>query len=212
MIVLDLQQGSAEWVKARLGIPTASQFGRIITATGKMSGQAEGYMHELLAESLLGEPADSFSSGFMVRGSDQEQEAIRLYEFQREVDVERVGFCLLDNRRAGCSPDGLVGPDGGIEIKCPAAKTHVGYLLGSPDKDYKTQVQGNLWITERKWWDIFSFNPFMAPAIVRCYRDEDFIKSIAFWLDEFMDKLDVAREKLIEMGAVPVDSDFPFED
>ena len=58
MIALDLQQGSAEWVKARLGIPTASQFSRIITSTGKLSGQADGYMHELLAESLLGEPAD----------------------------------------------------------------------------------------------------------------------------------------------------------
>lgn len=211
MIILKVKQGSPEWIEARLGIPSASQFSRIVTATGKMSGQAEAYMHELLAESLLGEPADNFSNGFMQRGSEQEQEAVRLYEFQREVDVERVGFCLRDDKRAGCSPDGLVGPDGGIEIKCPAAKTHVGYLLNSPDSSYKAQVQGCLWITERKWWDIFSYNPFMAPAIVRCTRDEEFIGKLANAMDEFLDKFDVAKAKLKEMGAVPV-SDFLFDD
>lgn len=214
MITLDVKQGSPEWLKARLGIPTASQFSRIITATGKLSSSsaADGYMHELLAESLLGEPADSFNSSFMQRGSEQEQQAIRSYEFQNEVDVETVGFCLRDDKRAGCSPDGLVGLDGGLEIKCPAAKTHIGHLLGSPDKAYKIQVQGNLWITEREWWDIFSFNPFMAPAIVRCNRDEAFIKLMADALNTFLDKLDVAKTKLKEMDAVPVDPDWPFED
>lgn len=211
MIILDVKQGSPEWIKSRLGIPTASRFDQIITLKGQLSKQADGYMHELLAESLLGEPADSFKSGFMQRGSEQEQEAVRFYEFQKDIEIKRVGFCMLDNKRVGCSPDGLIGTDGGIEIKCPAAKNHIAHLLNSVGNSYRAQVQGCLWITERDWWDIFSFNPYMGPAIVRCNRDEDYIKTLAESVDAFLDKFDAAKGKLKEMGAVPADAEFPFD-
>ena len=205
MIVVDCEQGSEEWQAIRQGIPTASQFSRIITATGKPSASATGYMHELLAEYLLDKPTESFSSGWMERGKEQEQEAADFYEFEHGVDTSKIGFCLRDDKRVGCSPDRLVGMDGLLEIKVPKAQTHVAYLLGSASKEYKVQIQGQLYIAEREWCDILSFNPNMPPAETRCERDEPFIKTMGGLIDEFLADLDKAKEQLEQKGIVPFD-------
>ena len=199
MIVLNVEQGSKEWHNARLGIPTASRFSQIITKTLKPSVSATGYMHELLGEWALGEPSSNFSSAFMERGISTEDEAINYYEFEQEEDTRKVGFCLRDDKLAGCSPDRLVGLNGGLEIKVPSAKIHIAYLLGSPVADYHAQVQGCLYITGREWWDILSFNPFMPPSLVRCQRDEAFITKLDGYLKIFLDKLSVEKEKLRAM-------------
>ena len=196
MIRLNMAQGSREWIQARLGIPTASQFHRIISPkTMKPSASAGGYLYELVAERIIGESLDELVTAYMERGAALEDEAVKFYELQRNLDTERVGFCLRDDGRVGCSPDRLVGGDGGLEIKCPSAKTHVGYLIGEPQNEYRAQVQGCLWITGRDWWDWLSFHPDMPPALIRFRRDEEFIAALDEAMSEFLGRLDggVAR-------------------
>lgn len=206
MIILDCAQGSDEWINARLGIPTASQFHRIITPkTGKLSSQADGYVYELLAEELLGHPVDEGASDFMTRGTALEKSAIDFYEFQRDVTTSRVGFIFRADKLTGCSPDRLVGDDGGLEIKCPSAKVHVGYMLGQDADAYKCQVQGALWITDRPWWDWLSYNPELAPVMLRFERDEAFIAKLGATVDQFIGYLDECRLKLVERGYLSPD-------
>lgn len=203
MIALDIKQGSPEWHWARLGIPTASQFSRLLTAkTLKLSSGSEDYMHELLAEWLIGMPVGGAASGFMARGSEMEAWAVDYYEFQRDVTTSRVGFCLLDNRMAGCSPDRLVGDDGGLEIKCPGAKQHVANLLDMTS-DHFAQTQGCLFVTGRKWWDILSYHPDLPSAIVRVERDETYIAALGSAIAQFIERLTAAREKLLALGCEP---------
>jgi len=197
MIVLDVQQGTTEWAQSRIAIPTASCFHKIITEkTLKLSSQADGYAHQLIAEALLGEPLDNATSGFMLRGSLLEQRAVSWYELQKETDTLPVGFVLRDDRRAGCSPDRFVGTDGLLEIKVPAAGTHVGYLLDADGIGYKAQVQGQLWICERAWVDTLSWHPVLPPALVRQYRDEEFIEKLAAAVLQFSDYIGELKLKL----------------
>ena len=206
MIVIDCQQGSPEWHQARLGIPTASQFHRLITPkTRKPSEQAHGYMLELIAERLIGEPLSSFSTGLMDRGNEVEDRAIAYYQFQRDCAVTRVGFLLHDDGLAGCSPDGLIGKDGGLEIKCPGPKKHVENLLGL-DLDDVMQAQGGLWVTGRKWWDVMSYHPDMPPVIRRIERDEKLIYDLGAAALELHHALVDARATLFEEYAVDTSS------
>ena len=131
MKVLDVEQGSRAWVEARLGIPTASAFKRIITSTGKLSAQRERYQAELLAEWVYGEPAEDLTDNLNIaRGKALEPEARRYYSFHAGVDATTVGFCVRDDGIAGASPDGLVNPDGLLELKCPRGR-HPSALLGA---------------------------------------------------------------------------------
>lgn len=174
------EQGSDAWLQSRLGRPTASNFGKLITPTGKASTSSEAYINELIAQRITGEIPEFFKSEAMQRGNDLEPSAKALYEFTRDVEVVEVGLCLHDEFDCGASPDGLVGDDGGLEIKCPLPHTHVSYLRdGNMPSKYIPQVQGCLWITEREWWDFMSYNPYMEDLIVRVYRDEAYIKKLA---------------------------------
>ena len=114
MIRLDMPQGSLAWMEARLGIPTASNFDKLITPGGKPSSSAEKYAWKCVAEQILNHPIQEKeeASGFMERGTIMQKNARAFYELQRDVETEEVGFMLRDNRRAGCSPDLLV--KGGI--------------------------------------------------------------------------------------------------
>lgn len=203
MLIVQCEQGSPEWLDARLGIPTASNFDRIITPkTGKLSAQAERYIYELLAEDMLGHPIDESASDFMTRGSAVERSAVEFYEFNRDVLTSKVGVILRDDGMTGCSPDRLVGDDGGLEIKCPSAAVHVSYMLGTDADKYKCQVQGALWITGRPWWDFLSYNPELPPVLVRHERDEAFIATLARTVDAFINVLGEARQRLIDGGYV----------
>jgi hypothetical protein len=198
MIILDhFEQGSAEWMAARVGIPTASQFDKIITPkTMQLSASSAKYANQLIAEQLLGVPIEDFGSAFIQRGNFLEKRAVSYYELQRECDTQAVGFVLRDDRRSGASPDRLVGENGLLEIKCPSAPNHIEYLLDKDGIGYKTQVQGQLWIAEREWSDTLSFNPDMPPALVRQYRDEKYIKALAAAVDQFLAFLDETKVKL----------------
>lgn len=208
MIKLDCAQGSQEWIDARLGIPTASAFSRLITPkTRKPSAGAQKYMHELLAEWLTGYSMDDATSSFMERGRDMEIDAVQYYELLNDVDTEEVGFCLSDDGKYGASPDRLVGDDGGLEIKCLSAPNHIAALLTlgkSPEKnDYYAQVQGSLWVTGRQWWDFICYHPSIQSVVVRYERDTEFIAQLAKIVDEFTDRLEVEKRHLISIGCQP---------
>jgi hypothetical protein len=205
MIRFDCEQGSGEWSALRLGIPTASRFDEIIAPkTMKPSASGEKYAWELIAEQVLGYPVEQDAkSGFMMRGTVIETKAVDFYELERDVDTDKVGFIMRDDRRVGCSPDRLVGVDGGLEIKVPSAKNHIGYLLDDEGIGYRCQVQGCLWLCERDWWDTISYNPDMPPALVRVVRDEPFIKALAGAVDAFLDMMDGMKARLVQRGHFP---------
>jgi hypothetical protein len=198
--VLDVQQGSLDWQTARLGIPTASRFDKILTPkTLKIAAGRRDYMHELLAESLLGSPLDAADTEWMARGREMEPNAVAWYEFQRGIDTEAVGFVLRDDGLVGCSPDRLVGPDGGLEVKCRGPKAHVACLLGD-EPAVTTQVQGCLWLCERDWWDVLGHHENLPPVLTRVHRDEKVIEALAAAVDQFTDELAEARRKIDALG------------
>lgn len=191
MKVLELTQGSTEWFAARLGIPTASRFKDIVTpAKGDKSKSSSTYLYELLAERVTGEKTDIFTNEWMQRGNDLEPFARSAYEFIYEINVEEIGFLLNDAETIGASPDGLIGSDGGLEIKSPKPSTMVKYMIEDKLPDvYKPQVQGNLWISEREWWDFVAYHPSMELFVKRVYRDEEYIKKMQQHITDFADEL-----------------------
>lgn len=197
MIRLAVEQGSREWLQAKAGIVSASNLHKVLTpSTMKPSKSMDAYAHELLAEQLLGMPLDDATSQFMERGTLLEKAARDWYELQKDVDVERVGFIMRDDGRVGCSPDGLVGEDGGLEIKCPSAAVHLGYLINGPDEKFRCQVQGSLWICKRAHWDFVSHNPDLPSLLVRFERDEKFINALALAVEQLLDYINECKEKL----------------
>jgi hypothetical protein len=186
MITSMVAQGSDEWKKLRLGIPTASSFDEILTSKGEPSKQATAYVYRLAGERISGQGEEGYSNAAMLRGIELEPEAIGAYELIKNVTVERVGFCYEDGL-FGCSPDGFVGEDGMIQIKCPEMATHMGYLIEKklPTK-YFQQVQGELYVTNRKWSDFISYYPGLPTLIVRVERDEQFINLLHQALKKFV--------------------------
>lgn len=177
---IECEQGSQEWLAARLGVPSASQFSKIVTGKGGKSTQLEAYINQLVAEELTGETTLVYVNEHMKRGTQLEPDARELYEALTGQSVEEVGFCLHDTVNAGCSPDGLVGEEGGLEIKCAAPATHVEWVkAGALPAKHLQQIMGCLWITGRKWWDFMSYHPTMKPLIVRVERDEEYIAVLA---------------------------------
>lgn len=170
MQILNNQQGSDEWLEDRKGKMTASH----AQAIGSNGKGLETYIYDLMAEKYATE-RESYSSLDMDRGVDLEGVAVTLYELQNGVTVERVGFVELDDY-SGASPDGLVGEDGGVEVKCQNNKNHFHTLMtGKIESKYLWQIQMNLMVTGRKWWDYIGFNPNFERDlyIQRIYPDEE---------------------------------------
>lgn len=201
MIILDVEQGGMDWKEARLGIPTTSRFSDIMQPKGrKYSGSARRYISELLAEWALGVPMDGHQSWQMERGIELEPDAIRAYEFRFDVDTVRPGFVLRDDKRVGASPDIMVPPKGGAEIKCRLPPQHIAAVLGD-DPACPTQVQGCMWICEAEWWDQWGYCPGLPNAYVRTHRDDKYIADLSKCMDRFLSELDGTRQKLITLGA-----------
>lgn len=192
-----VEQGKPEWVLAKVGVPSSSNFERICTpAKLQLSSQAERYAWELIAEQILNAPLSDYASVLMSRGNSMEVEARGYYSLVENVDVKPGGFVVRDDRKAGASPDGFVGTDGLIEIKCPSAEQHIGYLLDSQGIGYRIQVQTQLWVCEREWNDTLSYHPTMPKALVRQHRDEKVITAIAETADRFHELMLDMKDKL----------------
>jgi len=193
MKIIDCEQGTAAWLSARLGIPTASEFHRIITAAkGDLSKSARKYAHQLVAETLLGEALDTGigTLEWIARGKLLEPQAVQHYEFTTDTETRAVGFITTNDGRLGCSPDRLIGQRGGLEIKCAAPATHMGFLIDGAGDDYKQQVQGQLAIAELEYVDLYAFHPTLPPALIRTNRDEPYIAKMRAALTEFLDMRD----------------------
>lgn len=186
----DFDQRSEVWQNMRLGIPTASEFHRIITPLGKKSEQWKGYAHRLIAEKMLKRQIDDqiANSPWVERGSQLEAQAVLEYEAQNDRDTQVVAFVTTDDGKIGCSPDRLVGDDGLLELKCPAPQTQVAYLIDRKIEDkYRPQVQGQLLVTGRQWVDLFAYHPEMPFTTIRVERDEVFIRCLEGLLKTFTD-------------------------
>ena len=198
MIIESVVQGTPEWQTARLGIPTSSNFDKLITTKGDQSKSRLKYMYQLAAERITGVKEETYQNGAMQRGIQMEEEARNMYELITGNTVTIVGVCYPNKKKPyGCSPDGLVGDDGAIEIKCPTSAVHVGYLLeGALPTDYIQQIQGQLLVTGRKWVDFFSFYPNLKPLLIRVTPDEKFQKALAVELNKFVSELDEITKKI----------------
>ena len=198
MIILTDEQGSPEWLASRLGRPSASNFGRLVTGSGKPSSSAESYVNEMIAERLTGRSKPFYTNEHMERGTALEPEAREAYEFITDFEVVETGFILHDSEEFGCSPDGLVGEEGGLEIKCPSDSVHVSYLrAGKVPSKYYQQVQGCLWITGREWWDFMSYHPEMPHLLVRAHRNEKYIEAMAEQVEKAVKTIVEETERLV---------------
>lgn len=157
MIVHKMEQRSPEWYEIRRGRMTASE-AQCIAANGK---GLETYVYKVVVGAITGRSQDSFvGNRHTERGNELEAEARLSYELVKDVSVEQVGFIEADEY-LGCSPDGLVGDDGGFEAKCPDDVKFFRLLTGEakPDEEYIWQCQLSIKITGRKWWDLVFYNP-----------------------------------------------------
>lgn len=202
MIFIECVQGQAEWHWHRLGIPTASNFDRILTPEKRQYSKSKTYLYELLSEWLTGIPNGVDASGFMERGQDLEAQAVAYHQMMTGEESTPGGVVLRDDRLVACSPDRLVGKKRGLEIKSPGAKAHVANLLEGTS-DYNMQIQGNLWLTERESWDLECFHPVLPTTIVTVHRDEELISQLQSAVDRFLGELQQARDRLLALGAKP---------
>lgn len=186
MIIIDCIQNTPEWHAAKCGIPSSSNFHRIITTKGEPSKQRQKYLYQLAGERITGKPEQTYQSEDMQRGIEMESETRALYEFLTDKSVRQVGVCFPDEKKLfAASPDGLVNK-GLLEIKCPTLAVHVGYLLGNKlPLEYFQQVQGQLLVTGCKWCDFMSYFPGIKPFIFRVERDKKFIALLEMELKRF---------------------------
>lgn len=199
----DVAQGSGDWFRLRMGIPTASCFGKIITpAKEEYSKQSKGYQFQLLAERLLQTPTESVEGQeWMERGKELEPEAAREYEIVHDVETEPVGFVTTDDGMVGASPDRFIkGAPAGLEIKCPKPATHVEYLLEGPGADYRAQVQGQIWVCEFEQSVFYSYHPRCPAAVVVTGRDDPFIAKLSRYLQRFNEELFELYERAKKLG------------
>jgi hypothetical protein len=204
LVVHAAAQGSEEWFKARLGIPTASYFSTIL-AEGEGIGRKK-YLCRLAGEVLTGVPAEeTYRSRAMERGNEMEPAAIEDYERRRGVEVQRVGFATNFSglRLCGASPDGLVGFDGGVETKTMRPDLMIPLLLrgSAMPAEYRAQVQGNMLVFERAWWDLKVYYPGMPDFTVRVFRDEAYIRELHGQIERFNFDLKQLVKQLRSMGA-----------
>lgn len=198
-------QGSADWVQERCGNVTASRIADVMAKTKSGYGASrKNYMTQLAIERITGEVADSYTNASMEWGIDTEPEARAEYEAREGVLVIETGFIQAPQMLAGASPDGLVGDDGLIEIKCPNSATHLETILTEkvPDK-YIKQMHWQMFCTDRKWCDFLSYDPRLPEGLDywlrRVERDDDLMSEILNEVQIFLKDLDEMVCKLREL-------------
>jgi len=199
-----MEQGTEEWFAARLGRVTASRVQDIVARTKSgYSASRDNYMAQLVCERLTGKAAESFTNAAMAHGTETEPLARAAYEMANGVLVDEVGFIQHPTLMAGASPDGMVGTDGLIEIKCPQTNTHIETLLkGKIPSKYKAQMTWQMLCTGRKWCDFVSYDPrmpeYMRLFIKRVVRDDAAIRELESEISKFLSELDIMIKQLKE--------------
>jgi hypothetical protein len=203
--IINCDQGTEEWFRARMGMPTASMFADIMSP-GKGSAASKmrrTYMLKLAGEILTGEPMDNPTTAHMKRGSVMEEEVADFYALMTDAALERVGFIV--NGAKGCSPDRLIGADGMLQIKTKLPHLMIDLLLRADEfpAEHKAQCQGELWVAEREWIDLAVYWPRLPPFIKRAYRDEAYIAELAAAVDQFNAELAETVERVRQLGCEP---------
>lgn len=199
-------QGSEEWHYHRHGLPTASGAERFITAKRwEPAAGRRAYQLELLTELALDMSLDQVTTEAMQSGHDWEPKARAAYELDQGVDVAPCGFCTTDDGRMGASPDGFVGEEGLVELKCPfKPDRHMGYLVQpeSLKSEYFVQTQAQLYVTGRKWTDLISYFQSLPMVLLRIMPDpgfqEKFDAALKTFLREFADLIEAAKARGVE--------------
>jgi hypothetical protein len=176
MKILAADQYSPEWDAFRLGKPSSSSFSKLVTSKGAASKSMVPYAQKLAGDLFCGEPIDAWEGNqYTERGHEVEDEARAYYSMMNDVEVTQVGSISDDMHQWLCSPDGLVGDHGILEIKC-LPKLHIAALLyykknNRAPTDYIAQTQGQLLITERKWVDLLYYHPKLPKLTIRMIPD-----------------------------------------
>jgi len=191
-------QGSEEWLKARCGVVTASNFSKVFTTAGKLSTSREGLINQLIAEKITGKPTETFKSAAMERGNELEDTARMIVEMELGISIDEVGLIKMKDHEIGCSPDGLF-DDGksGVELKCPLAHTHCAYLrAGKLPSTYIQQVQGSMLVLGIDTYIFASYHPEMKPLIIEVKRDNKLLELAEPLLIETADIIKSETERL----------------
>lgn len=223
IIIHDFAQYSPEWWAVRCGVPTASEFSNIITPkTAQPSKGMLTYCYQLCGERMSAaygvDDSNTYQSAAMRNGTLMEPRTRAAYEFETNNKVQQVGFVFNTERGLGCSPDGLIGDDGGLECKYPTAKVMAEWIDTPRPQlpgEYKPQVHGSLIVTGRQWWDFMAWHDGFQPLIVRVTRD-DFTEQLDKCLTEFMRMYETVWNRIkaknpdIEQASRHVDADIVF--
>lgn len=198
-----MEQRSPEWFQARLGKVTASKIADVCAKTKTGWGASRGnYAAQLICERLAGEPTEGFTNAAMQWGTDTEPQARAAYEFLTDNTVTEVA--LVEHPTipmSSASPDGIVGDDGMVEIKCPNSATHINTLLKEKiERKYLLQMQWQLACADRQWCDFVSFDPRLPTElqmwVKRVQRDDDMIRETEDIVREFLAEVDATVAEL----------------
>lgn len=208
IIINDIDQRTEEWFKIRAGIPSASEFHKIVKQNGDPSDQRKDYLLQLAGERITGLSENGYVSWDMRRGAELEDEARLYYGFLTGDEVKQVGFVFLDqNRAVGCSPDGLIydpkihidDPVSGLELRCGKMKVHVSQLLDRElPKDKWQQVQGSMWVCGFHSWEFMAYHPKMPALHLTIQRDYKFTSALEYEMEAFLQELDEVHKELLE--------------
>lgn len=163
--IIICDQGTPEWQTLKLGVPSVSNFSKVLAKKG--SETRNSYIMELVGQIATRE-FDDLNAKALEHGRANESAARAAFEFETGKTVHQVGVIYNLDRRVLCSPDGLIGDDEGLELKCPiTAKVHADFLCNSKIKsEYEYQVQGSLWVSRRKVWNFGSYHPRFKDKII----------------------------------------------
>ena len=207
MKIHNVEQNSVDWMILRSGKVTASEMDALVTPLGKIkTGDGpRSYLMKKVAEAWLGGPLPSVQGVFDIdQGKILEEFARPAFEVESSLEVKTVGFITGDDERIGCSPDGLIGGDQGLEIKCPRIENHIRYLMdGVVPPDYVIQVQGSLYVTGFKRWTFVSYRRRLPMFILDVEPDEKIQDSIGQALEMFFEFFDEAWVRLCEINGGP---------
>jgi len=208
MRVLNCDQGCAQWLKARQGIPTGSSLANIVTPTGKATSNTkrETYKMEKLWERITNSCMEHYVNPAMERGTKLEKEAREYFEMVHNVDVEQVGFCMHDKIECGISPDGLFGKNDGLEIKTATAAPYFAKLIANKVPTCNmVQIQACLWVTERDRWHflLYDDNAKIPNMEFIVQRDDAVINALEIYVPVFIAELDAAEAALRERYGLP---------
>lgn len=202
----EYSQNSLEWLLARAGIPTASEFDNLVTPKFEIrKGQMpKTYLNLKVAETWQGGPVAGHMMLDMENGKILEDEAKPWYALEYGKEIQSVGFITTDDGKCGCSPDGLLDDECGIEIKCPLPQTHVGYVLGGQlPEQYAAQVHGSMYVTGMKRWKFLSYRRHFPPLLITVERDDKIQAVIAEAVEMFLENFDMAMAKMTEINGAP---------